>query len=180
MKALFFLLFVTSFSFTFAQNIGDYGSKNTTGDWNAPSSWQVYNSSGWVDASSVPSSTLTSSPTLADIYKGSVTTATSHTLSLVSSGKTVSAGDLLIVFWGDHQKDNILFTTPTGWTNIYNREYHSQHKAVAFYKIAVGGETTLSLTTGDTDDQGVYIVYRLKAGSFSSLPVCTLRRNQKD
>ena len=179
MKALFLLLLVTSFSFTFAQNIGDYRSKGT-GNWSASGSWQVYNGSTWGNASASPSSTLTSTPTVADIYTGSVTTSTSHTLTLVSSGKAVSAGDLLIVFWGDHQNGSNSFTTPTGWTDIYNGEYHSNHKAVAFYKIADGGETTLSLTTGATDGQGVYIVYRLNAGSYSSLPVGTLIENQNN
>ena len=172
MKALFLLLLVTSFSFTFAQNIGDYRS-NGTGNWSASGSWEVYNGSAWATATSAPTSASTASPVV-NVSTGSFSaTATnnSYSLTLAPNVNTVKAGDLLIVFWSDHQKNNRNVTIPSGWTSIYNDAYHVNHSAVAFYKVAVGGETAVTFIANDIDNQAVYVVYRINSGSYNGLPI---------
>jgi hypothetical protein len=177
MKALFLLLLVTSFSFTFAQNIGDYRSK-TTGNWSSSGSWEVYDGTGWVNTLSAPTSASTASPasSAVNVSTGSFSataTNSSYSLTLAPNATTVKAGDLLIVFWSDHEEtaNNISVTIPTGWTSIYNGAYHdSKHSAVAFYKVAVGGETSVTFVANNIDAEAVYVVYRINSGSYNGLP----------
>jgi len=171
MKVSFLLLLVTSFSFTFAQNIGDYRSKNT-GDWNQAGSWEVYDGSTWGNATSAPTSASTASPVV-NVSTGSFSATAannSYSLTLAPNATTVKAGDLLIVFWSDNQQSNSSVTTPSGWTSIYNGVYPSYHWAVAFYKVAVGGETAVTFAANNIDNQAVYIVYRINSGSYNGLP----------
>ena len=53
-KLLFTLFLVFIQSVSFSQSTGDYRSKVANGNWNDVTSWEYYNGSNWVSATSYP------------------------------------------------------------------------------------------------------------------------------
>gem|GEM_PF-6661484 len=67
MKKILILLFFTYFSIGYAQNVGDFRSRDWSGDtgdpqqnglWTDYRTWQIYNGSTWVDASVITKKVL--------------------------------------------------------------------------------------------------------------------------
>lgn len=52
-KLLLIIALISTFG-VLSQNIGDYRSKNASGNWDTAASWEVYNGSSWVDATNYP------------------------------------------------------------------------------------------------------------------------------
>ncbi len=98
---LFTLFLSVSFTPLAAQVLGDYQSV-ATGDWDAPSTWQVFTATGWVAATQIPQLSPTSN----------VTIKTGHSITFLSTLKncrnlTVEAGASLL------GNATIRFTGPT-------------------------------------------------------------------
>ena len=89
---------------------------------------------------------------------------TSHTVSLPSG---ISAGHLLLVFFACDASP-IIDWTGTGFTPILNTDY-SQISLSVGYKIAVGGETTISISTS-TGQESSHASYRITGHGASTHP----------
>ena len=100
------------------------------------------------------------------------TATTTHHVTLPSG---VAANDLLIVFWADNQSPATL-TAPDGWTQLYNDAHFEWINGVTFsnriawYKIASGGETELTVTTSAAS-VSAHNAYRIAAGTYIGTPV---------
>lgn len=87
-------------------------------------------------------------PVVATTNTSNQTAGTSHTVNLPAS---ISAGDLLIVFFVN--EDDTTVTTPTGWTLLKAmlETGAATNKMSIFYKVATGAEgATLSITTSSS------------------------------
>src|SRR5690349_8258564 len=56
MRGIFTLVFCLGVSFVFGQTVGDYRSAVNNGSWTTPGSWQTWNGTTWVTATSAPTS----------------------------------------------------------------------------------------------------------------------------
>lgn len=109
-------------------------------------------------------------PQVLSITKTSLQTdATSHAIAMPA---TVSSGDLLIAIVTVDGSD--LPTTPSGWTQLSAPALIGSARGALYYKVAAGteGGTTVDFAT-PAAEAGAALVYRIKAGTFSSTPEAT-------
>lgn len=105
--ALILLIMFGSFAQVFGQTNGDYQTRGTGGNWNANTTWQVYNGNKWVNCSLGDYPGVSSTPALVTILNGDVVTLNvspaNHIGALTinsgnaPSGLVISSGYSLIV-----------------------------------------------------------------------------------
>lgn len=80
---------------------------------------------------------------------------TTHTVSLPAS---ISAGDLLLIFLSTIENT---YTTPSGWTQLFQVSGSSQNVFACFYKVASGGEGASVAVTCGAAREGAHQSYRI-------------------
>jgi hypothetical protein len=152
---LFFLFFAIT---ALSQTAGDFRSKQT-GSWTATSSWQTYNGTAWVNATSYPGQ---------NTGTGAVLIQYGHTLTLSSTITTQNFGELTIsgrlVLNGDNSSGGINFSlntpkiyvtpSPNGGFIEFNNKLNLRLPATAIFIVSIGG---LDVSSGCSANQKIYI-----------------------
>ena len=82
-------------------------------------------------------------------------------------------GDLLIILWSDANRPNAVVPIPSGWQELYRSVSAGGARRIAWYKIAVGDETSFTLQTSGgngNDIRSAHNSYRILAGTFQGVP----------
>jgi len=100
-------------------------------------------------------------PTVAATNTSNVSLSTTHVVSLPAS---ISAGDLLMVFFLVHEDPSV--TTPDGWTLLKSiTDGYADHKLYVFYKVASGSEGASVTITIGTARRSAGISFRITGHS---------------
>jgi hypothetical protein len=92
----------------------------------------------------------------------------------VTLASGISSGDLVIIqVYGNYNGGTFTFSTPSGYTQLYQSTYDVNYSVLAcFYKTAVGGETSANITVNTHPCYNVYQTFRIASGTWTGTPVC--------
>ncbi len=102
-------------------------------------------------------------PYIVSYSSGTTVAGTSHTVAMPAP---VGTGNLLVAIIGTSGAPTI--TWPTGWTSLFATSQAANNTLAAAYKVATGGETSISVTTSTAQTSSYQV---LKIAGYTGVPI---------